>query len=443
MGSDSASKILGKLMYAYHGGDLDGARRWGRKAMETGSAAAHYYFGLVEYVDGNLESALDLLRTAARQGFEEAPQAMSKVEAKLAAGKAPEQIIHGWELELTEAVTTEFAQLLMLGKRKMWSDFAAQFERTRTVAANGDYEGLRALAQLTLEMDTLLGDTDPALFDILAQNMEALGDNFGTLTLRRHAAGQGSVSAMVSLVVMGQPLLAEWRPQIEAGGDGRDLWRLACFYRLRDDPTEYEHWKDAAVSAGWPGAVNTIANQVARAGDVQAALDLLRGPARAGDPTTLGSYTWWLLTQNRFRECRAFAATALPRAVQQVEALDGSDFSQQLELLNVRSNVALAAHAMGDDVGDVWDEGARVGLSESVFFPLLIEWRRDPQRAMESASQLSRRLVSSVAQDFNVYTADEGWFGDWCRDGFQFASQLLEVLGDDEDEEDDDYDWDE
>ena len=195
------------------------------------------------------------------------------------------------------------------------------------------------------------------------------------------------------------------------------------------------------ADAGDAAAMNDLGIVLKSDGFQIEALELFRRSALAGLPWAMSNYSWHVLLQGNPQAAVDLYSEA-SRALQEMaessvaERFDGFDF----QLANARSNVALCHLAVGLDHDQAltwWDAGAALGHTESLFYPLIADFRHRKSQASERESihdmvrlsppsvavrqrawGLTHEQVQQLKQDLTEgMNCAYPWFSEWCRDG--------------------------
>jgi tetratricopeptide (TPR) repeat protein len=218
------------------------------------------------------------------------------------------------------------------------------------------------------------------------------------------------------------------QPHIEKGaalGIGA-LQVIAASIAVRDeDLAKASKWADTALAAGVDSSfigdtLNNLGWGYLLQGDEETGIKYLRHSAAAGCANAMSTVTWHLLQEGKHQEARVFFDAHYFTIMTSLDS--DEDFDQAS---NMRSNDALNRWALGasdDEVIAIWsDEKFQEGHSESLFYPLLAQWRRgNKEIATAALTQLPESVLTELRQTFSSSDKRVGWFAELTADAAEF-----------------------
>ena len=200
-------------------------------------------------------------------------------------------------------------------------------------------------------------------------------------------------------------------------------------------------------------AANDLGLFLETSGFTTEGMKLFRLSSLAGIPWAMANFSWRALLHGNPQD----AIDLYNEAAQPLQEFANSDFidaasaeAVTFQLANARSNVAACMFAVGDDPRQAlawWDAGAELGHTESIFYPLIADFR---QRRTENSKELweqfsnptqqlddetirlpspsvaarqrswglTHEQVGRLTQDLlEGMNCSNPWFVEWCRDG--------------------------
>jgi hypothetical protein len=188
------------------------------------------------------------------------------------------------------------------------------------------------------------------------------------------------------------------------------------------------HWADKAISEG----IKTpfLGDQLNNLGwgymlekDMVKALRYLKYSAQFGCANAMSTVTWHLLEEGKHQEARDFFDAHYYTIMTSLDS--DEDFAQAS---NMRSNDAVNRWALGardEELLAIWeDEKFQEGHTESLFYPLLLKWRKGEK---EAAIALVQKLPDHVLEELRETFANEdertGWFAELSRQAREFLTE--------------------
>jgi hypothetical protein len=191
------------------------------------------------------------------------------------------------------------------------------------------------------------------------------------------------------------------------------------------DLAKASKWADMALASGYQArffgdALNNLGWAYLMKKDVSTGMKYLRHSAQQGCANAMSSVTWNLLEEGKFQEARDFFDAHYFSIMSRLDS--DEDFAQAS---NMRSNDALNRWALGasdEEVIAIWsDEKFQEGHAESLFYPLLIQWRNgDKERASAALAALPAHIIAELNDAFAEDRKRVGWFADLSAEAREF-----------------------
>jgi hypothetical protein len=157
--------------------------------------------------------------------------------------------------------------------------------------------------------------------------------------------------------------------------------------------------------------------------DMVKAMRYLKYSAQFGCANAMSTVTWHLLEEGKHQEARDFFDAHYYTIMTSLDS--DEDFAQAS---NMRSNDAVNRWALGasdEELLAIWeDEKFQEGHTESLFYPLLLKWRKGEK---EAAIALVQKLPDHVLEELRETFANEdertGWFAELSRQAREFLTE--------------------